>query len=168
MKGLDEPHWGRILREMNQRSIVTIANPGEGVIGPNHKIVQGTGLGISQFHSALMYLNSMDLVKKHDDGSFTLTKEGMKIAQQREIASQQLESSNNTNRAVGFLTLGLLLVNTFGIAINSAQYLNMSENLVIVGITASFLVVLMLGVYGVKIGLIGNSYYNYRPDWLKM
>lgn len=125
--------------------------------------IKDTGLHPAQFLSGLLYLESTGLVEKNGN-SFTITEKGMKVAHEREIASQQMEKSGKTNQAVGYLTVGLVLVNFFGIAINVGLSVGVGDRTLGLWMVVCFLTVLSLGAYGIYIGLIGRGYYSRPPE----
>lgn len=116
----NEPNWAKILSELydSEQADLPIDDMSEFV-----RDGLGVGLNDDAIHTSLSYLESAGLLDQGGGNRLRLTRKGFEVAQQRELAKQQARrerQQNQTNTALGYLTLGLILINAIGIAQQAA------------------------------------------------
>lgn len=114
----EKPNWAILLNNLyRQEQSRFDRNQGSGgALTEDHPLIHQTGLTREELNKSIQYLRDSGLLRTTGSSDkFVLTEKGFEVAHERHnqswserLQSERIEDQNDVNRAIGFLTLGVL------------------------------------------------------------
>jgi len=124
-----------------------------------------TDLNIREINKSLRHLYDMGLIERYDmydlDNRFGLSNQGFMVAHQRKMRQVEMDeenlriqSQNEVNTAIGFLTLGILFVTYADTTLSLLHATGSSQSVIVIGMVVNAVIILLITLVIWKTGLL--------------
>jgi len=162
----DDPDWSILLQTLyeDERSRFNRNVETSGSLPRDHILAGETGLGYERTNKAVQYLQDAELLETAAEGKrFKITRKGFDVAHDRRVQDRRdqredrrTKRQHEVNRAIAFLTLGVMGVTVLDSAVRVFLGRN-SYILALVIIGVGIAITIAFGIVLYKLGLLSRA-----------